>query len=155
MALPHIVTKPTSFFEPSVPCSASAPPSSNIPRPRVQLDTNSLRVEVCIMSFGYSVGDLIAVIQLANKVRRRFVDSPAQFRAISDEVKCLSNLLRDADDTIPDRSLTQSTLLICKIIYMHARTYSMTWTLLLKNIKCWTRVARQLSVLYHGGYGKD
>ena len=59
------------------------------------------------MSFGYSIGDLIAVVQLANKVRRRFVDSPAQFRAISDEVKCLSNLLRDLDDMIPDRSLTQ------------------------------------------------
>ena len=59
------------------------------------------------MSFGYSIGDLIAVVQLANKVRRRFVDSPAQFRAISDEVKCLSNLLRDLDDMTPDRSLTQ------------------------------------------------
>ena len=59
------------------------------------------------MSFGYSIGDLIAVVQLANKVRRRFVDSPSQFRAISDEVKCLSNLLRDLDDMIPDRSLTQ------------------------------------------------
>ena len=59
------------------------------------------------MSFGYSVGDLIAVVQLANEVRRRFVDSPAQFRAISDEVKCLSNLLRDLDDIVPGRSFTQ------------------------------------------------
>lgn len=58
------------------------------------------------MSFGYSVGDLIAVVQLANKVRRRFVDSPAQFCAISDEVKCLSNLLRDIDDIVPGRSFT-------------------------------------------------
>ena len=107
MALPHTVTKPTSFFEPSVPCSASAPPSSNILRPRVQLDTNILWVEVCIMSFGYSVSDLIIVVQLANKVRRRFVNSPAQFQAISDEVKCLSNLLRDLDDIVRDRSLTQ------------------------------------------------
>ena len=59
------------------------------------------------MSFGYSISDLIAVGQLANKVRRRFVDSPAQFRAISDEVKSLSNLLRDLDDMISDQSLTQ------------------------------------------------
>ena len=59
------------------------------------------------MSFGYSVGDLIAVVQIANKIRRRFVDSPAQFQAISDEVKGLSNVLRDLDDIIPDRSLSQ------------------------------------------------
>ena len=59
------------------------------------------------MSFGYSISDFITVIQLANKVRRRFVDSPAQFRAISDEVQCLSNLLQDVDDIVPDGSLTQ------------------------------------------------
>lgn len=59
------------------------------------------------MSFGYSVGDFIAVVQIANKVRRRFVDSPAQFQAISDEAKSLSNVLRDLDDIIPDRSLSQ------------------------------------------------
>jgi hypothetical protein len=37
------------------------------------------------MSFGFSVGDIIAVLQLANKVRKQFVDAPDQFRAIADE----------------------------------------------------------------------
>jgi hypothetical protein len=37
------------------------------------------------MSFGCSTGDFIAVAQLANKIRQRFVDAPAQFKAISDE----------------------------------------------------------------------
>lgn len=37
------------------------------------------------MSFGFSVGDILAVIQLANKLRREFADSPDQFKAISDE----------------------------------------------------------------------
>jgi hypothetical protein len=37
------------------------------------------------MSFGFSIGDIIAVSQLANKVRRGFVDAPDQYRAISDE----------------------------------------------------------------------
>lgn len=37
------------------------------------------------MSFGFGIGDIIAVSQLANKVRKRFVDSPDQFKAISDE----------------------------------------------------------------------
>ena len=37
------------------------------------------------MSFGYSVGDSITIIQLANKIRERFVDAPEQFKATSDE----------------------------------------------------------------------
>jgi hypothetical protein len=37
------------------------------------------------MSFGYSVGDCIAILQLANKVRERFDDAPEQFKAISNE----------------------------------------------------------------------
>lgn len=37
------------------------------------------------MSFGYGAGDFIVVAQLANKIRQRFVDAPAQFKAISDE----------------------------------------------------------------------
>jgi hypothetical protein len=37
------------------------------------------------MNFGCSVGDFIAVLQLANKIRERFVDAPEQFKAISDE----------------------------------------------------------------------
>ena len=37
------------------------------------------------MSFGFGIGEIIAVSQLANKVRKRFVDSPDQFKAISDE----------------------------------------------------------------------
>ena len=107
MASPHIVTKLTSFFEPSLPRTASAPPYSTVLRPPVQLDPNFSNGNTCIMSFGYSISDFIIVVQLANKVRRRFVDSPAQFQAISGEVKCLSNLLRDLEDIGPDRSLTQ------------------------------------------------
>jgi hypothetical protein len=37
------------------------------------------------MSFGLSVGDFITILQLANKIRERFVDAPEQFEAISDE----------------------------------------------------------------------
>ncbi|KAI9808039.1 MAG: hypothetical protein M1827_007545 [Pycnora praestabilis] len=60
------------------------------------------------MSFGYSVGDFIAVCELAKKVRKRFVDSPKQFRAISDEVKSLSNVLRDFEDVLPERDLIEA-----------------------------------------------
>ncbi|KAL9118356.1 MAG: hypothetical protein Q9187_005101 [Circinaria calcarea] len=58
------------------------------------------------MSFGVGVGDIIAVSTLANKVRKRFVDSPDQFKRISEEVKSLSNVLRDLEDVLPERELT-------------------------------------------------
>jgi hypothetical protein len=37
------------------------------------------------MSFGFSIGDFLAVIQLANNVRKRLVKAPAQFKATLDE----------------------------------------------------------------------
>jgi hypothetical protein len=37
------------------------------------------------MSFGFSVGDIIAVASLANKIRQRLFDSPEQFKAIATE----------------------------------------------------------------------
>lgn len=37
------------------------------------------------MSFGYSVTDFIKLIELAKDLRKRFVDAPKQFSAISDE----------------------------------------------------------------------
>ena len=75
------------------------------------------------MSFGFSVGDFIAAIELANKVRRDFVDAPGQFKAISDEcvflykiwtpidgdcsnrVRSLSIVLQDADIAFQEQEL--------------------------------------------------
>jgi hypothetical protein len=37
------------------------------------------------MSFGFSIGDFIAAIELANKVRKAFGGAPRQFKDISDE----------------------------------------------------------------------
>jgi hypothetical protein len=37
------------------------------------------------MSFGFGVGDFVAVHQLANTVCERFVGAPEQFKAISNE----------------------------------------------------------------------
>ena len=47
------------------------------------------------MSFGFSVGDFIAVVQLANLIRQRFVDAPDQFKAISDELVTPASCLPD------------------------------------------------------------
>jgi len=40
------------------------------------------------MSFGFSVGDFIAVIELANKIRKEFVNAPSQFESLGNE--CVS-----------------------------------------------------------------
>lgn len=37
------------------------------------------------MSFGVSVGDLIRVIEVANRIRKEFIGAPSQFKDISDE----------------------------------------------------------------------
>lgn len=37
------------------------------------------------MSFGYSAGDFLAILQLANDLRSRFAQAPRQYKAITDE----------------------------------------------------------------------
>jgi hypothetical protein len=37
------------------------------------------------MSFGFGVGDFLAVIDLAQKIRKEFVGAPTQFKDISNE----------------------------------------------------------------------
>ncbi|KAH8786634.1 hypothetical protein BGZ57DRAFT_817784, partial [Hyaloscypha finlandica] len=57
------------------------------------------------MSFGFSVGDFLPAIQLANKIRKEFADAPSQFKAVTDEVRTLSIVLQDADVAFPNREL--------------------------------------------------
>jgi hypothetical protein len=37
------------------------------------------------MSFGFGIGDFLAVLKLTNTVRKQFKDAPGQFKSISDE----------------------------------------------------------------------
>jgi hypothetical protein len=37
------------------------------------------------MSFGFSVGDVLATIQLANSIREKFANAPEQFKELSNE----------------------------------------------------------------------
>ncbi|CAG8373201.1 unnamed protein product [Penicillium salamii] len=57
------------------------------------------------MSFGFGVGDFLAVLKLANTIRKQFKDAPSQFKSISDDVKLLSNVLRDIEDDDPNETL--------------------------------------------------
>jgi hypothetical protein len=53
---------------------------------------NARAVLNATMSFGFSIGDFITVIELANKVRKEFVHAPSQFKAISDEYAALTTI---------------------------------------------------------------
>ncbi|KAF3012972.1 hypothetical protein E8E14_004221 [Neopestalotiopsis sp. 37M] len=49
------------------------------------------------MSFGFGVGDFLAVIKLANDIRKDFADAPEQFQQITAEVRNLAIVLGDVD----------------------------------------------------------
>ncbi|RMJ22219.1 hypothetical protein PHISP_06910 [Aspergillus sp. HF37] len=58
------------------------------------------------MSFGFSIGDFMRIIELANKIRKDFADSPAQFKALSDEFRSLSILVQDVEVDISNTNLS-------------------------------------------------
>ncbi|PKS10137.1 hypothetical protein jhhlp_001887 [Lomentospora prolificans] len=60
------------------------------------------------MSFGFGVGDFLAVAKLARKVRKDFVGAPAQLEGIAKEVKNLTSVLQDIEDELETNS-TQTT----------------------------------------------
>ncbi|KAH6995460.1 hypothetical protein BKA56DRAFT_509110, partial [Ilyonectria sp. MPI-CAGE-AT-0026] len=51
------------------------------------------------MSFRFSI-DVVAVLQLANAVRKEFIGAPDQFKAISNELRSLAIVLQDVDVNI-------------------------------------------------------
>ncbi|UPL02096.1 hypothetical protein LCI18_013030 [Fusarium solani-melongenae] len=57
------------------------------------------------MSFGFGVGDFIAVLKLVNKVRKDFQSAPSQFEDISNGVRSLSIVLSDVDVTVSETEL--------------------------------------------------
>ncbi|KAF3393950.1 Ankyrin repeat domain-containing protein 50 [Penicillium rolfsii] len=49
------------------------------------------------MSFGFSVGVFLTIFEQANKLRKRFINAPAQFDALSEQVRNLSIVVHDED----------------------------------------------------------
>ncbi|OGM41499.1 hypothetical protein ABOM_008920 [Aspergillus bombycis] len=60
------------------------------------------------MSFGFSIGDFLTVIELANKIRKEFVGAPSQFKAINDEVRNLSFVLQDVEVDLSGKELSDN-----------------------------------------------
>ena len=58
------------------------------------------------MSFGYGVGDFIAVSKLAWDVYTAYKDAPEDFRNISDEIKSLHIIVNRDKDIFPDKTLS-------------------------------------------------
>jgi hypothetical protein len=50
---------------------------------------NNRVVLTITMSFGFSVGDFIAAIELAKRIRKEFIDAPDQFKDVSHEYEIL------------------------------------------------------------------
>lgn len=57
------------------------------------------------MSFGFGVGDFLAVAKLANDIWQKLHDSVDQFSAIRNEVAGLSSLLDEVSKTVPKHNL--------------------------------------------------
>ena len=61
------------------------------------------------MSFGYGVGDIIAVSRLALKVYSAYKDAPDDYRNISDEVKSLHIIINKAARHFESNTLSNKT----------------------------------------------
>ncbi|KAH8727136.1 hypothetical protein GQ44DRAFT_128599 [Phaeosphaeriaceae sp. PMI808] len=89
---------------PSAPSKLNNPNQAGDNTPNISIHTESTRTNT-VMSFGFSVGDFLAVIQLANKIRKDFVGAPSQFSDISNVLRSLSIVLTDAEVTVHEQEL--------------------------------------------------
>ena len=69
------------------------------------------------MSFGFSVGDFLAVGQLGWKVYKKCKDSPGSYEELSREVGALHNVMRETEELFSQQDLTpqqENRLLTCQ-----------------------------------------
>lgn len=60
------------------------------------------------MSFGFSVGDFVAILNLAWQVYKSCKDAPGSFRNISQEVLSLHAVLKEVEETLLDHPIPPS-----------------------------------------------
>jgi hypothetical protein len=60
------------------------------------------------MSFGFSIGDFVAVGQLAWQVYRKCKSAPSEFKAISSQLISLHIVYKDVNETIEEWGLSES-----------------------------------------------
>ncbi|KAH7173265.1 uncharacterized protein B0J16DRAFT_405639, partial [Fusarium flagelliforme] len=89
------------------------------------------------MSFGFSVGDFLAVLTLAGKIRKDFKGAPSQFKSISDDVRSLSIVIQDAHANIDQMSDHQTAnfaqiLTTCKDLLKDVERMMDNWSVISK-----------------------
>lgn len=69
------------------------------------------------MSFGFSVGDFLAVGQLSWKIYKKCKESPGNYKELSTEVGALHNVIKQTEELFSQQDLTsqqKDTLLECQ-----------------------------------------
>ena len=69
------------------------------------------------MSFGYSVGDFLAVGQLCWKIYKKCKDSPENYAELASEVGALHNVVKETEELLSQQALTsrqENKLLTCR-----------------------------------------
>ena len=69
------------------------------------------------MSFGYSVGDILAVGQLCWRVYKKCKDSPGNYAELASEVGALHNVMKETEELLSQQALTTkqgNKLLACR-----------------------------------------
>ena len=59
------------------------------------------------MSFGFSVGDFLAVGQLSWKVYKKCKDSPGKYKELSTEVGALHNVMKETEELLSQQNLNR------------------------------------------------
>ncbi|KIY01474.1 uncharacterized protein Z520_03026 [Fonsecaea multimorphosa CBS 102226] len=60
------------------------------------------------MSFGFSVGDFVAVAELVESTRKRFIGAPAEYNALANETRTLQIVVTDIKIQVEDDELADS-----------------------------------------------
>ena len=58
------------------------------------------------MSFGFSPSDIFKIVKIATQVYKIYTAAPAEFRALSDQVQALKEILEQAGEAYEDAELT-------------------------------------------------
>lgn len=110
------------------------------------------------MSFGFGVGDFLAVLELANKIRKQFADAPSELQAITAECQNLSTVLLEADVLLssPDvpadaRKLADDVVKNCRGVLQELEKFIQKHSALQSNSKEDIKVRHRVNRLWQKG----
>ncbi|KAF1994772.1 hypothetical protein P154DRAFT_446813 [Amniculicola lignicola CBS 123094] len=69
------------------------------------------------MSFGISIGDILKLLELANRVYKNCRDSTGEHKTLANEARSLTNILQDVADKVEGHSIPESKMESLKAVY--------------------------------------